>query len=244
MHKQKYVFITGGTKGIGYAIAEKLAKSGYNLILTYNSDEKCAIQAQNSLKEISSSKIEILQADITEKESISKIDSFLDEHDIFLYSIVFNAGITCRTPFEQTTLEEWEQVFFGNLHFPVFLLQRILSRIENGGNVLFTGSLMGMYAHSVSLAYGVTKSGVHALVKNLVKFLQPYNIRVNAVAPGFVDTEWQKNKPAEIRKNIENKIALGRFCSPEELSETYKMLIENKYFNGEIIVMSGGYSYQ
>lgn len=242
MHK--YVFITGGTKGIGYAIAEKLAKSGYNLILTYNSDENAATQAQISLKKIGSTEIHILQADITKKESIPFIDSFLTQHDIFLFSLVFNAGITCRTSFEQISMEEWENVFFGNIHFPVFLLQRILNRIESGGNVLFTGSLMGIYAHSVSLAYGVTKSGVHALVKNLVKFLQPYNIRVNAVAPGFVDTEWQKNKPTEIRKNIENKIALGRFCSPDELSETYQMLIENRYFNGEIIVMSGGYSYQ
>jgi 3-oxoacyl-[acyl-carrier protein] reductase len=242
MHK--YVFITGGTKGIGYAIAKKLAKSGYNLILTYNSDENAATKAQHLLKKIGSTEIHILQADITKKESISFIDSFLTEHDIFLYSLIFNAGITCRSPFEQMSMEEWENVFFGNIHFPVFLLQRILNRIESGGNVLFTGSLMGIYAHSVSLAYGVTKSGVHSLVKNLVKFLQPYNIRVNAVAPGFVDTEWQKNKPTEIRKNIENKIALGRFCSPDELSETYQMLIENRYFNGEIIVMSGGYSYQ
>jgi 3-oxoacyl-[acyl-carrier protein] reductase len=228
MHK--YVFITGGTKGIGYAIAEKLAKSGYNLILTYNSDENAATKAQNSLKKIGATEIHILQADITKKESISLIDSFLTVHDIFLYSIVFNAGITCRTPFEQISMEEWEKVFFGNIHFPVFLLQRILHRIESGGNVLFTGSLMGVFAHSVSLAYGVTKSGVHALVKNLVKFLQPYNVRVNAVAPGFVDTEWQKNKPAEIRENIEKKIALGRFCSPDELSETYQKIILIEYF--------------
>lgn len=242
MHK--YVLITGGTKGIGFAIAQTLAKSGYNLILTYNSDEKSALQAQEALKKTGETQVYILQADITEKESISKIDSFLAYHGINLHSLIFNAGITCRTPFEQTTMNEWERVFFANIHFPVFLLQKILNRIERGGSVLFTGSLMGIYAHSVSLAYGVTKSGVHSLVKNLVKFMQPYDIRVNAVAPGFVDTEWQKNKPAEIRKNIENKIALGRFCSPEELSETYKMIIENRYFNGEIIEMSGGYSYQ
>ena len=74
--------------------------------------------------------------------------------------------------------------------------------------------------------------------------MQPFSIRVNAVAPGFVDTDWQKNKPAEIRKNIENKIALGRFCSPDELAQVYKMIIENNYFNGEIIPVSGGYSYR
>ncbi|HRZ97943.1 MAG TPA: SDR family oxidoreductase [Paludibacter sp.] len=239
-----YILITGGTKGIGYAVAKILSQSGYHLVLTYNSDEKSALHAQAELKGTNSSDVKILQADITEKDSISKIESFLNENDIYLYSIVFNAGLTCRTSFEQTTIEEWEKVFFGNVHFPVFLLQRILPRILQDGNVLFTGSLMGIYAHSVSLAYGVSKSAVHALVQNLVKFLEPYKIRVNGIAPGFVDTEWQKNKPAEIRKNIENKIALGRFCNADELSEVYKMIIENKYFNGEIIVLSGGYSFK
>jgi 3-oxoacyl-[acyl-carrier protein] reductase len=103
---------------------------------------------------------------------------------------------------------------------------------------------MGIYPHSVSLAYGVTKSAVHALVKNLVKFLAPYGIRVNGVAPGFVDTEWQKEKPLEIRRSIEGKVSLGRFCEPEEIAEVYKMVIGNSYLTGEIIVVDGGYSYK
>lgn len=135
-------------------------------------------------------------------------------------------------------------MFFANVHFPVFLLQRIVGFINKGGSIVFTGSLMGIQPHSVSLVYGVTKSAVHALVKNMVKFLVPYELRVNAVAPGFVDTEWQKTKPAEIRRNIENKVSLGRFCDPEELAEVYRMLVENSYFNGEVIVVDGGYSYK
>ena len=158
--------------------------------------------------------------------------------------MIFNAGITSRTRFEEIKQEEWERVFYANVHFPVFLLQKILSRIEIGGNVLFTGSLMGVYPHSVSLSYGVTKSAMHALVQNLVKFMAPYKIRVNAIAPGFVDTDWQKTKPAEIRRNIENKIALERFCDPDELAEIYKLIVENNYLNGEIITVSGGYSYK
>jgi len=85
---------------------------------------------------------------------------------------------------------------------------------------------------------------MHALVQNLVKFMAPYKIRVNAIAPGFVDTDWQKTKPAEIRRNIENKIALERFCDPDELAEIYKLIVENNYLNGEIITVSGGYSYK
>ncbi len=242
----KYILITGGTKGIGKAVAETLAKSGYDLILTYSADGDAATRVQAELRSAHDVNVHLLQADITEKTSVNKIHCFLKEKSIRIHTLVFNAGITCRTPFEETSPEEWERVFFANIHFPVFLLQDICKEkiLEEGGSVLFTGSLMGEYPHSVSLAYGVTKSAVHALVKNLVKFLLPYQVRVNAVAPGFVDTEWQKTKPAEIRRNIEGKIALGRFCTPEELSEVYKMIIENTYFNGEIITLSGGYSYR
>lgn len=238
-----YVLITGGTKGIGKAVAECLAKSGYDLILTYASDKEKAAAVQ---KELSGTGVNVLllQSDIALNTSADKIASFLEENELSLAAVVFNAGLTCRDPFEEIKEEDWLRVFYANVHFPVFLLQRIATRIKAGGCVLFTGSLMGIEPHSVSLAYGVTKSAVHSLVKNLVKFLVPYKLRVNAVAPGFVDTEWQKNKPAEIRKNIERKVALGRFCDPAELAEVYKMMIENSYLNGEIMVVDGGYSYK
>lgn len=241
---RKFALITGGTKGIGRAIAQTLAKSGFNLVLTYGSDEAAAIKLQKELSEEFSTRIYTLQADISSESSIDSIYTFLTENKIELFSLIFNAGITSRTPFEQITPDEWEKVFYANVHFPVFLLQRILPLMEKGGNVLFTGSLMGIYPHSVSLSYGVTKSSVHALVQNLVKFMAPYHIRVNGIAPGFVDTDWQKSKPAEIRKNIENKIALERFCEPDELAEIYKLIVENSYLNGEIITVSGGYSYK
>ena len=188
--------------------------------------------------------VSILRADISDRNTIGVFDSFLEENRLRLDGLVFNAGMTCRDPFEELSFEDWDRVFFANVHFPVFLLQKIVGRINKGGSIVFTGSLMGIQPHSVSLAYGVTKSAVHALVKNMVKFLVPYELRVTAVAPGFVDTEWQKTKPAEIRRNIENKVSLGRFCDPDELAEVYKMLIENSYFNGEVVVVDGGYSYK
>ena len=240
----KFALITGGTKGIGKAVAQILAKAGYNLILTYGNDVEAAQFVQAEFTERFNTEIFILQADITSEKSIQVIFDFLKSKDIRLFSLIFNAGITSRTRFEDIKQEEWERVFYATVHFPVLLLQKILSRIEIGGNVLFTGSLMGVYPHSVSLSYGVTKSAVHALVQNFVKFMAPYKIRVNAIAPGFVDTDWQKTKPAEIRRNIENKIALERFCDPDELAEIYKLIVENNYLNGEIITVSGGYSYK
>lgn len=240
----KYVLITGGTKGIGKAVAFCLAASGYDLLLTYSSDFQVAEETRKELLGKFDVDVRILKADITNFKSISIIEDYLEEQSLELFSVVFNAGLTCHDSFEQLSFTAWEEVFFANVHFPVFLMQRIVSKMRKGGCVVFTGSLMGIEPHSVSLAYGVSKSAVHALVKNMVKFFVPYDLRVNAVAPGFVDTEWQLNKPEEIRRNIERKVSLGRFCHPDELAEVYKMLIENNYFNGEIVVCDGGYSYK
>jgi len=176
--------------------------------------------------------------------NIDHIDGYLGANDMTVDAVIFNAGITDRSDFHSIKPENWAKVFTANVDFPVFLLQKIYPRMNVKGCVTFTGSLMAIHPHSVSLAYGVTKASVHALVKNLVKFFTEKQIRINAVAPGFVDTEWQKNKPAEIRDNITNKLASGRFCTPEELTDVYMLLINNQYMNGEIVVCDGGYSYK
>ncbi|MDR2534168.1 MAG: SDR family oxidoreductase [Tannerellaceae bacterium] len=243
---KKHILITGGTKGIGYAVAFVMAREGYDLLLTYSTDESAAADVQRKLKDLFSAEVVLLRADVSEKASVGKIASALRDMGTTLDAVVFNAGLTCRKQLETIEDDEWERVFFGNVHFPVFLLREMLGGelLRRGGSVAFTGSSMGEYPHSVSLAYGVGKSAVHALVKNLVKFLAPYDIRVNAVAPGFVDTDWQKSKPEDIRASIAGKISLKRFCRPEEIAELYLTLIEHPYLNGSIIPVDGGYSYR
>lgn len=238
------ILITGGTKGIGLAAAQEMAGAGYNLILTYNSDLNSAEEAKRNITTSTNAAVELYRLDISDLCSIDTLKNYIIENNIRLSGIIFNAGLTYRSSFEEMKMDEWLKVFNANIHFPVFFIQSILPGLQKGACIIFTGSLMGIYPHAVSLAYGVTKSGVHSLVENLVKFLEPYEIRVNAVAPGFVDTEWQKNKPADIRRNIENKLSMHRFCSAKEVGEVYKFIFENKYFNGEIVTLSGGYSYK
>jgi 3-oxoacyl-[acyl-carrier protein] reductase len=240
----KIALITGGTKGIGFSVAKCLAKMGYDLLLTYASDPVTAQQSCAALRNEYNVDVTALLADNSDKKAIDTVFNYIYDRRIRLDVIVFNAGLTCRSRFEEMNCDDWDRTFFANVHYPTFLLQRLIGTINAGGSVIFTGSLMGILPHAQSLSYGVTKAAVHALVKNLVKFLKPYRIRVNAVAPGFVETDWHKNKPSEIRKSIEDKIAAERFCEPDELAGVYQLLVENPYINGEIIIADGGYSYQ
>jgi 3-oxoacyl-[acyl-carrier protein] reductase len=240
----KQVLITGGTKGIGRAVARDLAAHDYNLWLTYASDTEAAGKLRDELEELYGREVHLSQIDIGTPDSADILFQELEAAAWWPSALVFNAGLTLRSVFETMQAADWERVMRGNLNFPVFLLQKLLPHIPRGGSLVFTGSAMGVYPHATSLAYGVSKSAVHALVKNLVKVLAPYGIHVGAVAPGFVDTDWQKNKPADIRRNIEGKIALGRFCPPEELAPLYRLLIENSYLDGEILLADGGYSYK
>lgn len=239
----KTALITGGTKGIGKAVAERLLKEEWNVIVTYFSDEEVANTTQKNLAILfPTSSIIALKVDCGNLKSITEIDTYLCNNKICLDAILFNAGATDRATFGNITPENWQRIFDVNINFPTFLLQQIASRLNDGSSIVFTGSLMGIQPHSLSLSYGVTKAAVHALVKNLVKVFASRKIRVNAVAPGFVNTEWQKTKPAEQKANINKKIALERFCEPDELTDAYWFLINNNYVNGEILVIDGGYS--
>lgn len=238
----KTALITGGTKGIGKAVAKRLLNEGWNVILTYFHDENEANQIQLSLTVLyPQATITILKVDCGNLKSITYIDTYLCENNIYLDAILLNAGATDRADFGDISPENWQRVFDVNINFPIFLLQKIAPKLNNKAAIVFTGSVMGIQPHSLSISYGVSKAAVHALVKNLVKVFAYRKIRVNAVAPGFVNTEWQKTKSSELKSIITKKIALERFCEPSELSDAYWFLITNNYVNGEILVVDGGY---
>jgi 3-oxoacyl-[acyl-carrier protein] reductase len=239
----KTAFISGGTKGIGKSVGKRLLEEGWNIILTYFSDEEVAKDLLCNLQILyPQSKIDVLRVDCGDLNSITIIEDYLIRNNIYLDAILFNAGATDRSIFSEISVENWQHVFDVNVNFPTFLLQKLMSRLKDQSSIIFTGSLMGVHPHSLSLSYGVTKAAVHALVKNLVKVFSTQKIRVNAVAPGFVNTEWQKAKPNEQKMSINKKIALERFGEPSELADAYWFLINNSYINGEILVVDGGYA--
>ena len=238
----KNAIVTGATRGIGLATAEMLLQEGYHVTVTYANDEDSVQPCKERLGVVSDA-FEILWVDQTSKKEMHDFAMKMREKG-HIDCIVCNAGMTLRKGLQEIDEEGWERVMQMNVNSNVYLIRDLFDYIPHGSRIVFTGSLMGILPHSVSLSYGVTKAAVLALAKNLVKFFENTDTTVNAIAPGFVETEWQKNKPFEIRNNIYNKTAIKRFADPKEIADAVKFCINNAFVNGSIIEVSGGYCFK
>ena len=239
----KYAVVTGGTKGIGKAIVEMLLKKGYYVVINYCTDDEGANKLKNELSENINQFSFIRENLSTYANAISfaeKLKYTIPQVDV----LVLNAGQTDRSEFGKIKYEDWDKVMNINVNIPFCITQELNDVIKSKGRIVFTGSILGLYPHSMSLSYGTSKAAVHQLAKSLVKVFANREITVNAILPGFIDTEWQKNKPEEIRHNIEKKTALGRFGLPNEIAKAVEFLIDNEYVNGSLLEVTGGYCFQ
>ena len=238
----KNAIVTGATRGIGLAIAEMLLREGYHVTITYAYDEESISPCKKRLSKIGDA-FEILWVDQCNKQEMHDFAIKMREKG-HIDCIVCNAGMTLRSHLTDIDEEGWERVMQMNVNSNVYLIRDLYDVIPHGSRIVFTGSLMGILPHSVSLSYGVTKAAVLSLAKNLVKFFEDTNTTVNAIAPGFVETDWQKTKPQEIRNNIYKKTAIKRFALPEEIADAVRFCINNQFVNGSIIEVSGGYCFK
>ena len=238
----KNAIVTGATRGIGLATAEMLLQEGYHVTVTYAYDEDSVEPCKKRLNAVSEN-FEILWVDQTSKQEMHDFAMKMREMG-HIDCIVCNAGMTLRKNLKDIEEDAWERVMQMNVNSNVYLIRDLFDFIPHGSRIVFTGSLMGILPHSVSLSYGVTKAAVLALAKNLVKFFEGTDTTVNAIAPGFVETEWQKNKPQDIRNNIYNKTAIKRFADPQEIADAVRFCINNAFVNGSVIEVSGGYCFK
>lgn len=228
----KYAVVTGSSSGIGLAIAEKLIDEGYYVFINGRNDFTHSFSEDRCL---------FVKADLSSLDGVEKLVSCVLAKTDNIDCLVLNAGATCRKQMSEITMDDWMTVMNTNVNIPFFIVQKLLPHIIEHGNILFIGSAMGLKPHSTSVPYGVSKTAVNALAQALVKETAQHKIRVNSVCPGFVDTEWQKEKPQWLREKISSKIALKRFALPEEIADMCVKIIDNTYMNGAVISVDGGY---
>ena len=230
----KNAIVTGGTSGIGLGVAKMLIGKGYHVFATYVGPDFV-----ESIKNLIPVKID--QTNRTEVyQFINEIKDKCDTIDC----IVCNAGMSIRKSFTDTTDEDWDRQMEVAVNSHYIMIRELYNIIPNGSRIIFTGSQMAIHPHATVLSYGVTKSAVCALAKNLVKEFEGTGTTVNAIIPGFVETPWQKEKPEEIKQNIYKKTAIHRFASINEVVDAYRFCIENPFVNGSLIEVNGGYCYK
>lgn len=230
----KNAIVTGGTSGIGLGVAKMLLGKGYRVYATY----------YNNLNLPQLSNYYVAKIDQRERCDTYKFIDYIRSRVQHIDCIICNAGVTIRKPFQEFNDEDWNSMFEVALNSHYILIRELFPIIPPESRIIFTGSQMGITPHATVLAYGVCKSAVHALCKNLVKEFEGTGTTINTIVPGFVETSWQKEKPVDIKKNIYDKTAIHRFGSIDEIVGAYKFCIENSFINGSLIEVNGGYNYK
>jgi 3-oxoacyl-[acyl-carrier protein] reductase len=233
--------VTGSTKGIGFSIVAAILEKyrDAKVYMSYVHDDNAA----EHCRDLYGGRVVVTKVDLSSYQEMENYCSFLREQCSSIYALILNAGIGYKAHLLELDIEQWEKVMRVNVSIPIFMIKNLITLLKNSGSIVMAGSVMGNIPHSGSLVYGVSKGAVHAAVKNLVKFLSDYNVRINAIAPGFTLSEWHKEKPKSFFDRISMKIGVHRWATSREIAEAYLFAIENKYINGSVISIDGGYSY-
>ena len=239
----KTVIVTGGSRGIGAAIVKELAVNNYNVVLNYNNSEEAAKQIQSKLKE-SGINIEIFKANVSKRDEVRKLIDFTIKKYNNIDVLINNAGIDQIKLFMDTTDEDWNNIIQTNLTSAFYCSQEALKNMIHNkkGCIINISSIWGITGASCEVAYSVSKAAIDGMTRALAKEMGPSNIRVNSIAPGFVETDMNQNIKLEEIKEIENEIPLGRISNPEEITKSVKWLIEDEYVTGQVISVNGGWN--
>ena len=239
----KCAIITGGSRGIGRAICEKLAvDSPYHLLINYQSNEQAAQETLESVQRLGGTG-QLLRFDVTDKEQTEQVLSQWQEanKEAQVEVIVNNAGITRDGLFMWMPYEEWDKVLKTTLdgfyHVTHFFLQKMLR--QRTGRIINVASVSGVKGTAGQVNYSAAKGALVAATKALAQEVVKRNITVNAVAPGFIQTDMT----AELdEKELSKLIPMGRFGKVQEVAELVSFLASEKasYITGEVIHINGG----
>lgn len=239
--RNRVAVVTGGSRGIGRAIAERLAQEGLAIALNYRGQHEAAEATQAKIREWGVP-CSLFPADLSQMDQAQHmIESVLDTFgrvDV----LVNNAGITRDTLLVRMRPEEWESVLATNLTAVYACTRAVLKPMMKArfGRIVNVSSIAGLVGNAGQANYAAAKAGVLGFTKAVAREVASRNITVNAVAPGLVETEMTQHMPRAQYEAMLASIPLGRAARPEEVAEAVWFLVRSDYITGQTLVVDGG----
>ncbi len=241
--KNKVAVITGGGRGIGKATALRLAEEGADVAILFREREKTANEVVEKIKQMGR-KAKAYRVDVTEWEEVKKAFKEIEKDFGRIDILVNNAGVLLQyKPLEEIEIDEWNLVLQVNLRGVFYCSKAAIPIMKKtpGGVIINISSFASRLGGTLGTHYAASKAGVNGLTVSLSQELVPHGIRVNAVAPGPVETEVVLNLPKEKVNEIVSRVSLKRLGKPEEVADAVAFLVRNEYVTGEVIDINGGF---
>ena len=240
----KTVLITGGSRGIGKAVAIKFAENGYQIIINYVSDKTDTQQLKKELLQAGAADILLIKADVSNSEDVKNMVKKSIEKFEKIDVLVNNAGITKDNLLMRMSEEEFDKVIQINLK-GTYLVTKEVTRYmmkKKKGSIVNLASVVGVAGNAGQCNYAASKAGIIGFTKSVAKELASRNIRANAVAPGFIETDMTNVLKDEIKENINSQIPLKRMGTAREVAELVYFLGEDSssYITAQVINVDGG----
>ena len=242
MLKGKVAVVTGGTRGIGFATVKKFLENEAKVVLL-GSKQETVEKAIKELKQINSS-YEVIgfYPDLSIKEDMDEVFKKVKEIYGHIDILINNAGISSKTKIEDYTDEEYEKITNLNIKSVFNCSKEIIPYLkETKGVILNTSSMVSIYGQPSGVMYPTTKFAVNGITKSLARELAPYGIRVNAVAPGIINTDMVAKLPKEMIEPLIKTIPFGRIGEPEDIANAFLFLSSNlsSYITGVVLSVDG-----
>ena len=238
----KVILITGASRGIGNNIAKNLAKENI-VIANYNNSEAEAKKLKKELEE-KNINIDIIKADVCNRNQVKEmIKQTIDKYG-HIDVLINNAGISQYKLFTDITDSDWAEIMNTNLNSNFIVTQEVVKNMIHNkeGLIVNISSIWGITGAAMEVAYSTSKAGIIGLTKSLAKELGPSNIRVNAIAPGIINTSMNSKFSEEEINNIQEEIPLEKIGEPEEITKCIEWLIKDNYTTGQVISINGGWN--
>ena len=239
----KTVLVTGSSRGIGAACAEKFAELGCNVVINYKSDEKSALALEQRLTQSGGSACAI-RADVSDAAQIDLLFSEAEKRFCGVDILVNNAGISRISMINDVTEHEWDEMFALNTKAAYLCAKRALAHMihQKWGRIINISSMWGLVGASCEVPYSASKAALIGFTKALAKELAPSGITVNAVAPGIIETQMNAHLSVEELAAFLEEVPVGRVGLPKEVAHAVAFLAheDSAYITAQTLAVDGG----